>query len=253
MDNLFDILRTAQHGQAIDNLARQFELSRQQAQAAAEALLPAFSLGLERQVENARAETPPTFFGLAGLPQVDAFQNAALAFSQQATRQGSEVVAALFGSNEMTKALAGQAAMQSGVAAPVLTAMLPVLASILVSGLAHAAVPQAQGGFPRAPSSNPAGDAFLGMMRAFQPPAPPPPPDNGLLAALWAPFLNPPPAAEPPRQAPSADPFGTMLEAGSQVQKAQAEAMQTLFETWSARGSSISSRTRFIDGRRLSL
>ena len=43
MDNLFDLLRTAQNGHAIDNLAHQFELSRQQAQAAVEALLPAFS------------------------------------------------------------------------------------------------------------------------------------------------------------------------------------------------------------------
>ena len=71
MDNLFDILRTAQDGHAIDNLARQFELSRRQAEAAVEALLPAFSLGMKRQVERARREAPPpTFFGLAGLPPV---------------------------------------------------------------------------------------------------------------------------------------------------------------------------------------
>jgi hypothetical protein len=237
MDNLFDILRTAQNGQAIDNLARQFELSRNQAQAAVEALLPAFSLGLKRQVENARREVPPpNFFGLAGLPQIDAFQNAALAFTQQATQQGNQVIAALFGSNEMTKALARQAALQSGVGVPVLTAMLPALASILVSGLVHATLPHAQSGFGHAMSPNPAGDMLLGMMRAFHPPAAPPPPESDLLTALWAPFLEGP--AAKPRQPDAAGPgdlFNSMLEAGSHLHEAQSEAMQSLFESWFGR------------------
>lgn len=222
MDNLFDLLRTAQNGHAIDNLARQFELSRQQAQAAVEALLPAFSLGLKRQVESARVEAPPpTFFGLAGLPQIDAFQNAALAFTQQAIQQGNAVLGALFGSSDRTGDLARQAAMQSGVAAPVLAAMLPALASILVSGLAHMALPYAAGGFAQGPAVNPAGDMFLGMMRAFQPP-PPPAPEQNLMASLWAPFLGPPPPA-PPRQA---DLLTNMLEAGTRIQKAQGDAMR---------------------------
>jgi len=237
LDNLFDILQTAQNGHAIENLARQFELSQKQAQAAVEALLPAFSLGLKRQVENARSEAPPpNFFGLPGLPHIDAFQNAALAFTQQATQQGNAVIAALFGSPEMTKALTRQAALQSGVAAPVLMAMLPALASILVSGLVHAALPHVESGFGQARGQNPAGDMFLSMMRAFQPPTPAPPPQTDFIAALWAPFLQPPQA--PPRPPPPSGPadlFHTMLEAGSHIQKAQSEAMQSLFEHWFGR------------------
>ncbi|WP_448951290.1 DUF937 domain-containing protein [Labrys neptuniae] len=225
MNTLFDLLNTAQNGHAIDNLARHFELSQQQALAAAQALMPAFSLGLKRQVEQAKtASEPPDFFGLSGAPQVDSFQDAALAFTQQATQQGQSVMAALFGAPEMTRALSQLAALQSGVAAPVISAMLPSLASILVSGLARA-------GAPSAPS-HPLGEMMEAMMRAFQPPKAKPAPwfDNSTLAALWAPFLAP--LTAPPTQSTPADVMGQMLEAGNQIQKAQVEAMQTLFESW---------------------
>ena len=49
---LFDMLNNAQNGDAIAALARQFNLSQQQAQAAVEALLPAFSQGLKRNVAD---------------------------------------------------------------------------------------------------------------------------------------------------------------------------------------------------------
>ena len=225
MNTLFDLLNTAQNGQAIDNLARHFELSQKQALAAAEALMPAFSLGLKREVEKAKtASEPPDFFGLSGVPQVDSFQDAALAFTQQATQQGQRVMAALFGTPEMSKALSQLAALQSGVAAPVIAAMLPSLASILVSGLARAAVPPAP--------SHPLGEMFDTMMRAFQPPQAKPAPwfDNSALSALWAPFLAPMSAPAPKNDAAAV--MDQVLEAGSQIQKVQAEAMQSLLETW---------------------
>jgi hypothetical protein len=220
MNTLFDLLSNAQNGQAIDNMARQFALSQQQALAATQALLPAFSLGLKRQVESARtASSPPDFFGLGGMPQVDAFQNAAQAFTQQAMQQGQQIMASLFGSPEMTRALSQLAAEQSRVAAPIISAMMPAMASILVSGLAHAAAPKGSG--------NPMGDMMASMMKAWQP-APSTPQFD--LAAMWAPFLGA--MAPQPKKAEPADMFGQILEAGSQMQKAQTEAMQSLFETW---------------------
>ena len=45
---LFDMLTKAQDGKGMEMLARQFDLSQQQAQLAVEALLPAFSQGLKR-------------------------------------------------------------------------------------------------------------------------------------------------------------------------------------------------------------
>ena len=49
---LFDMLAQAQNGQGMELLARQFNLSQQQAQLAVEALLPAFSQGLKRNTAD---------------------------------------------------------------------------------------------------------------------------------------------------------------------------------------------------------
>ncbi len=46
MFNLSEIMQSAQGGQAIPNLAKQFGLTPEQTQAAINALLPAFSVGL---------------------------------------------------------------------------------------------------------------------------------------------------------------------------------------------------------------
>lgn len=52
MMNLFDIMQSAQSGQALPNLAQQYGLTMQQTQAALDALLPAFSMGLQRQTRD---------------------------------------------------------------------------------------------------------------------------------------------------------------------------------------------------------
>ncbi|QLP96405.1 MAG: DUF937 domain-containing protein [Rhodoblastus sp.] len=52
MFNLDDILRQAQGGGAAQTLARQFGISPDQAQAAMEALTPAFQMGLQRQAQQ---------------------------------------------------------------------------------------------------------------------------------------------------------------------------------------------------------
>ena len=55
--NLYDIMMGAQGGQGVNNLANQFGLSQQQTQAAIQAMISAFSLGLQRTAQD------PTGFG----------------------------------------------------------------------------------------------------------------------------------------------------------------------------------------------
>ena len=52
MPSLFDIFAQAQNGAGMQALAQQFGLSQQQTQAAVEALLPAFSQGLQRNTAD---------------------------------------------------------------------------------------------------------------------------------------------------------------------------------------------------------
>ena len=52
MFNLYEILRNAQGGQAIDNLAAQFNLTPEEADAAVKAVMPALSEGFLKQTSH---------------------------------------------------------------------------------------------------------------------------------------------------------------------------------------------------------
>ena len=94
MPTLFDMLN--QSPQAIDQLARQFNLSQQQAQQAVEALMPAFSQGLKQTTSD------PNGFGnflqaLASGQHGQYFQDASRAFSPAGQADGNGILGHLFG------------------------------------------------------------------------------------------------------------------------------------------------------------
>jgi hypothetical protein len=131
---LFDMLAKAQDGHAMELLAKQFNLSQQQAQLAVEALLPAFSQGLKRNTAD------PSGLGsflsaMASGNHAKFFENAGSAFSQQGVEQGNDVLGQLFGSKDLSRAVAAQAAQATGIGQQVLQQMLPVIASMVMGGL----------------------------------------------------------------------------------------------------------------------
>lgn len=134
MLNLFDMLNQSQNGQGMEMLARQFGLSQQQAQQAVEALLPAFSQGLKRNASDP--------YGLGGFLTALAsgqhakyFENPAAAFTPQGMAEGNGILGHLFGSKELSRAVADQAAQATGIGQEVLKQMLPVLASMIMGGM----------------------------------------------------------------------------------------------------------------------
>jgi hypothetical protein len=136
MFDLTDILRQAQGGEAVRNLAQRFGLTTEQSQAAVEAMMPAFATALTRQMAD-----PQAFQALARMMtgQVAAPRNpyvdAVAAFGPETLKTGNELLVAMFGSSEVTKAVAEQAAAISGVGRQVMQAMLPVVASIMMGGI----------------------------------------------------------------------------------------------------------------------
>jgi hypothetical protein len=132
VNNLFDMIRAAQGGTGIDSLARQFGLQNNQVQSALEALLPAFSMGLQKQAEN-----PASMFEMFGKaaqgPFADMFDQGAQ--QQEAQSAGNDILGSLFGSKDMSRAVAAQASAVSGIGASVMKAMLPVIASMLMGGM----------------------------------------------------------------------------------------------------------------------
>jgi hypothetical protein len=148
MPNLYGLLTEAQDGEAMARLGRQFGLSAQQTEAAVAALLPAISKGLKQSTA-----TPE---GLGNLLAVMGHQHdlqpmygdPEAAFARQGRAAGNDVLSAIFGSPEVSRAVADQAQQFSGVSSSILKKLLPVLAGILISGLmgtkpGKAAAPQA--------------------------------------------------------------------------------------------------------------
>lgn len=171
MTNLFEIMQQAQNGQAMQNLARAYGLSPQQTQSAVEALLPAFSMGLQRQTQD-----PHAFGSLAQMmthsPFGRLFDADGDGIPDHAQSAGNTVLSQLFGSREVSQAVAAQAAATSGVSQAILRQMLPVIASMVMGGLFKSAGNHGLGGIL---------GQFAEMMKGQMPgmqPAPPPQPQS---------------------------------------------------------------------------
>lgn len=131
---LFEMLMKANGGDAMNQMARQFGLNQNQVQSAVEALLPAFSIGLKRNAAN------PMDMGnllqtLAGGGYANSFNNAASAFNPAGTQAGNDILGQLFGSKDVSRAIAAQAAKATGIGQSVLQQMLPAVASMMAGGM----------------------------------------------------------------------------------------------------------------------
>ncbi|ARM87153.1 hypothetical protein RHEC894_CH00812 [Rhizobium sp. CIAT894] len=131
---LFDMMMQAQNGAAMEAIARQFNLAQEQATKAMAALMPAFSAGLKRSTSN-----PYDFVGL--MQAVSSgnyaryFEDMSRAFTPEGISDGNNILAQLFGSKEVSRAVAAQAAQMTGIGQDIYQRMLPVLADTLMGGL----------------------------------------------------------------------------------------------------------------------
>ncbi|RVD27599.1 MULTISPECIES: DUF937 domain-containing protein [unclassified Mesorhizobium] len=221
MPSLFDIFAQAQNGAGMQALAQQFGLSMQQTQAAVEALLPAFSQGLQRNTADPYG-LGAFMTAMASGQHAKYFEDATRAFSPQGINEGNGILGHLFGSKELSRAVASQAAQATGLSQQVLQQMLPAMASMMMGGLFKQTTNQMQaaGGFGG--GGNPLGEIIQQMMRqaggsAQQPQqAPNPYGDNPLGKVLQDMFgggAQQPPSQ--PQQAPNPygdNPLGKVLQ-----------------------------------------
>lgn len=138
MVNLLDIVRQAQQGSGLDGMAKQFGLAPAQARSAVEALLPAFSLALQRTAMNPSAFAD--ILGAIGSGRYAPFFDRAGSWSSRPPLPGGDdLVARLFRTPEATREVAAQAAAMTGLGAQVLQHMIPHLAAMLIGGLSRSA------------------------------------------------------------------------------------------------------------------
>ena len=162
MLNLFDMLANAQNGNGVEALARQFGLSQQQAQAAVQALLPAFSQGLKRNTSDPYG-VGAFLSALSTGQHARYFDDAADASSPQGMAVGNDVLGQLFGSKDLSRAVAAQAAQATGLGQQLLQQMLPAIAAMIMGGLFKQSTNQMQAAAGNA--SNPLQEIIEQMMK----------------------------------------------------------------------------------------
>jgi hypothetical protein len=180
-----------------------------QVQTAVTALLPAISTGLKQS--TATPEGLGNLFGVMGQQRdlYAMYDDPQAAFGQEGRSAGNDVLSVIFGSPDVSRAVADQAQNFSGVDSSVLKKMLPVLAGILISGLMRGGSGQAA---PSAPPTSPAQGGGLGEILGQMIPGSsgaPPSPGHPIPAPGGQPFPVPTEAGGPPN--PGGDLLGHIL------------------------------------------
>lgn len=145
----------------LQSMARELGVSEQQAASGADALLPAILGGFKRQAQS----QPSGLEGLGGLlGQLGGGSLMDEVLAPQATpvQHGNDVLGQIFGSKDVSRAVAGQAAAQTGLDASLLRKMLPMLAMLVAGMMARSQSGGAAGAGPS--QGGGLGDLLGGLM-----------------------------------------------------------------------------------------
>ena len=256
---LFDMMLKAQNGTAMDAMAKQFNLAQEQAAQAMAALMPAFSSGLKRTATN-----PYDFGALMNTMMSGSyakyFEDLGKTFTPQGVADGNAVLEKLFGSPEVSRAIAAQAAQLTGVGQEVLKKMMPAMADTLMGGMFKGQMTKqwldSLGLQPKqAASQNPMDvfdNPFMQSMRsawrmdkAGSPQQPSPAAmfaDNPFMQAfqeMMSGSFGHAASAKSPSQAeagatanPYAETLNSMFDSGLEVQKTYQKNMEAIFDTY---------------------
>lgn len=135
MFNFADLMRQAQGGQALDNIAAATGLSRQEVEKLTATLLPVFALGMQKSAQQ--WASPAGFADLVNPEKFrSAFDDARSAVSPAMTEASRLALEKMFGSGDAAKVIADQAAAASGVGADVVSRVMPAIAATLFGGIA---------------------------------------------------------------------------------------------------------------------
>jgi hypothetical protein len=248
MFNLSEIMQSAQGGQAAANIARQFGLTPDQAQSAINGLLPAFSVALQGHAQNMGSLSQIIGTMMSG-QHAATFDDPASHLTQQTMAAGTNVLGQLFGQGQAVSAIVQQVSKATGINPGVLMAMMPIIASMLMSGLFKSASNQGLGGLlgqlvsgafgggvggtlgaqPGQPQAGGLGNILGNVMGSMmQGGATPQPTQGGLGAPAQSPGTAPPiPGMSPAMQA-GLNVLTGMFNAGQQMQGAHLSALQEI-------------------------
>ncbi len=133
--NITDLIRNAQGGAAVGNLAKQFSLPPEQVEDLLAQIGPELSYNIEKNTLSRGGVAD--LLELIGSGQYDAYAADAGALANPDSRDlGNQVLSQILGSKSSSRALAARSSSATGISATLIKAMLPYIASIAMGGLA---------------------------------------------------------------------------------------------------------------------
>jgi hypothetical protein len=132
---LLDIVRQAQGGNAIENMARSFNLSPQQAEAAIKAVMPELARGIERNTLS-RGGVADLVAALGTGNHAARLQNPAMFGNPGVEADGNAILGHILGTKDSSRAVAARASLSSGLGEGLLKMLLPYIAQMLMGALA---------------------------------------------------------------------------------------------------------------------
>lgn len=142
----------------LQSMARELGLKEEQAASGAEALLPALMGGFQKRAE-AEPEGVAGLAGMLGQLGGGSLLDNVLAKEPTDLNRGNQVLGQIFGSKEVSRAVAGDAASRSGLSPELLKRMLPMLAMLVGGYMAKQRAGQPAGG------AGGLGDLLGGLLR----------------------------------------------------------------------------------------
>lgn len=129
--NLTQLLVTQQN---VDEISARFGLTEEQTLEAMNAVLPAFSEGLKRQTNSAGGAADFLMALSSGHHQQYADQPS-MAMDPDGVSEGNAILGHLFGSKDVSRAVASHAAASTGISDSMFKQLLPALASMIMGAL----------------------------------------------------------------------------------------------------------------------
>jgi len=132
--NMLDLLRSAQGGQGIENLARQFGLGSEQTESVLKTVLPALSAGF-KQSSRSQDGLAGILQGIQGTNYEDVFDDPSALQRDDVRSRGNDVLGQIFGSKEVSRDVAQRTEFASGIGSSIVKKMLPVIVSMVMGGM----------------------------------------------------------------------------------------------------------------------
>ena len=133
---ILDTILNAQNGGMVRQVARQFGINENQANAAIRTLLPALTTGIRQNVSQPGGLE--SLLGALGSGNHERYlEDDSLVSRDETVREGNGILGHILGSKDVSRQVASRASEHTGIGSDVLKQMLPVVATMVMGSLSR--------------------------------------------------------------------------------------------------------------------